>query len=73
MAHQTTVWVQRLVIPVTIIVAFTLHRFGFGDLQVLAIIVPAFCALMIFTILFDPGPRAKNFVQRLKEIFVDNR
>jgi len=43
-----------------------LAHFGFGVLKIVAIILPIFIALMLFLIAVDPGPKARGFVQGLK-------
>ena len=66
MGHRINVWVQRLVVPSAAIATVELRHFGFGLLKTLAIILPIFGVTLIFLIAVDPGPRAKEFVEGLK-------
>ncbi len=66
MGHRINVWVQRLMVPGAVITTLALLHFGFGIPKVLAIILPIFVGLMLVLIAVDPGPRAKEFVERLR-------
>jgi hypothetical protein len=66
MGHRINLWVQRLVAPVAAIAAMLLLHFGFGILKALIVIVPIFGVIMLFLIAVDPGPRAKEFVEGLR-------
>jgi hypothetical protein len=66
MGHRINVWVQRLVAPVAVIATMVLLHFGFGILKAFVVIVPIFAVIMLFLIAVDPGPRAKEFVEGLR-------
>jgi hypothetical protein len=66
MGHRINVWIQRLLTPVFVIAALILLRFGFSGVNALAILLPIFCALMLLLIVLDPGPRAKAFLESLR-------
>jgi hypothetical protein len=66
MGHRINVWVQRLLGPIATIATLALLHFGFGVLKTLAIILPMFGVLILFMIAVDPGPRAKEFVEGLR-------
>jgi len=52
--------------PGAAILTLVLLHFGFPILKVLAIILPTFVVLMLLLIAVDPGPRAKEFVEGLR-------
>jgi len=66
MGHRVNVWLQRLLAPGFAVTALIFLHFGFGALKVLALLLPLFIVLMIVLILLDPGPRAKAFVESLR-------
>lgn len=43
-----------------------LAHFGFGVLKIVAIILPIFIVLMLLLIAVDPGPKARGFVEGLR-------
>ena len=66
MGDRINVWIQRLFVPCTGIAAMALPHFGFGFLNAVAITASISVALMLVMIAVDPGPRAKGFVEGLR-------
>ena len=66
MGHRINVWIQRLFVPCTSIAAVALRHFGFGVLRTVVITVSIAVVLMLVMIAVDPGPRAKGFVDGLR-------
>ena len=66
MAHRINIWIQRLVTPILVAAALVLLRFGFTPVKTAAILLPVFCLVMLFLIFLDPGPKAKRFVESLR-------
>ena len=66
MGHRVNEWIQRLIAPSGDIAAVVLLHFGFGFWRILAILLPVFSMLMFLAIIIDPGPKAKAFVEGLK-------
>ena len=66
MGHRPTEWFHRLS-PLGICIAATACVcFGFGFLKTMAIVLPLFVVLLLVVIAMDPGPRAKGFVERMR-------
>jgi uncharacterized iron-regulated membrane protein len=66
MGHHINKWVQRLLAPGAAIGAIALLHFGFGVGKTLAIMLFALAVLMLFLTAVDPGPKAKRFVEGLR-------
>jgi hypothetical protein len=66
MRHRINERVQKLLAPGFAIAAAILAHFGFSILRIVAIILPIFVVVMLFLIAVDPGPRAKGFVDGLR-------
>jgi hypothetical protein len=66
MGDRINGWIQRLFVPCTGIAAMALPHFGFGFLNAVAITASIPVALMFVMIAVDPGPRAKGFVEGLR-------
>ena len=66
MGHRINIWVQKLLVPCLAIIAIALLHFGFSILKIMAMISAIFIVLMTFLIAVDPGPRAKGFVDGLR-------
>jgi len=69
MGHRINVWIQILLVPMGVASAFVMRHLGFGVWRMLTILLPIFGLLMLATIVADPGPRAKGFVEGLKRHF----
>jgi hypothetical protein len=67
MGRSVNVWVQRFLVPCFAIAAMALAHFGFGARKMVTIIVPIYVVLMLLLIVVDPGPRARGFVEGLRE------
>jgi hypothetical protein len=66
MGHRINEWVQKLLVPCLVVAAMVLAHFGFGVLKIVAIILPILIVLMLFLIAVDPGPKARGFVEGLR-------
>lgn len=66
MGHRISEWVHRLLVPCAVIATLALRHFGFDVLKIVAIILPLFMVVTLLLIAVDPGPRAKGFVEGLK-------
>ncbi|MFZ0276803.1 MAG: hypothetical protein WA254_23320 [Candidatus Sulfotelmatobacter sp.] len=69
MGHRINVWIQRMLIPIGVVVAIIMRHLGFGVWRMLAVLLPILGLLMLVTILVDPGPRAKELAEGLKSRF----
>lgn len=68
MGHRINEQIQRLIVPGAVIATLTLSHLGLSVLKTPAIVLPIAGVLMLFSILLDPGPRAKGFVEGLKNL-----
>jgi hypothetical protein len=66
MGHRINEGVQKLLVPGAVIGTAALLHFGFSVLKIVAIILPTFVVVMLFLIAVDPGPRARGFVEGLR-------
>jgi hypothetical protein len=66
MGHRINERVQKLLVPCLVIASATLAHFGVSILRTVTIIAPIFIVAMLFLIAVDPGPRAKGFVEGLR-------
>ena len=69
MSHRANEWIQRLLAPLCVIVAVILVQLGVGLWRTVATILSLFCALVLVTIVVDPGPKTKGFVEVLRSRF----
>ena len=69
MGHRINQWISRLLVPIFVVATMAMLHLGVGGWRILAILLPIFALLMLLTILLDPGPRTKGFVEELKSRF----
>jgi hypothetical protein len=66
MGHRMNEWIQWLLVPGFAISTILLMHLGFSVWRTLTIVLPLFVILMFVMVVVDPGPRAKGFVEGLK-------
>lgn len=66
MGRRLNKWIQRLLVPACVLIALTLVRVGVTVRWTVAILLLLFGLAGVAMVVADPGPKAKGFVERMK-------
>ena len=66
MRHSINQWIQRLIVPGTVIVGFILQHLGFGIVKTLSILVVLLAVSLLSSTIVDPGPNARQLWETLR-------
>jgi len=68
MGRRINTWIQRLIVPTTVLATLILLHLGLGVFKILLIVLSIFCLLMALATLADPSPRARGFMEGLRNL-----